>query len=619
MILPSCARAALLLFSLFALPASALACALHVAQALTDLQQTGPTAIGSSKLGAISWAGPAISGSWYAPSRSGEGIIVQALEDGSVIAIWFTFPPEGSSAKQAWILAQGGRIDGGRVRFDQVFTVRGPRFGPDFDPAARVIEPWGSLELNFTSCNEVELNYAGPASWGAATRTLQRLTSIDELGCDGKTRLTASGARAISGLRQRSAAWYDPSHSGEGWFIEELPNGQALSYWFTYDENGDQAWTVGVAAQSGDLLNIASSVRPIGTHFGSGFDASEIDRQAWGSYTLAFNSCSSGQLQYTSSLPGFGSGSLAPQRLTRLAGAVCLDSAPATPAGGIWTARATMPGAQSELATATLDGAFHVAGGFGAPRGFKRYDPQSNSWTTLADTPGARDHALAVNVAGSIYLTGGYSTTTGGDQANAGWKYLPVENRWEPVSSLPLFAASGAASFNGLAWFGNTSGELAQFDPRLQRRRIIPADASGGLRDHSQLVAFQGELWMIGGRSNIGETARVSIFDPASETWREGPSLQFPRGGFAAAASDSVLIVAGGEVVVSGLSVRNEVEAIVAGANSWTRLPDLPVAVHGVGGVISGNAFYALGGSTLAGGVRNGGDVQRYQWSSPTP
>ncbi len=608
-------RLSIICLALLASSASVFACTLHQTHAPPDHSHAHPAQAKLGKLGTFDWAGPAISGSWYAPTRSGEGIIVQALEDGSVIAIWFTFPPEGSTAKQAWILAQGGQIDGGRVRFDQVFTVRGPRFGPGFDPAARVIEPWGTLELNFGGCNELQLSYAGPANWGSATRTLQRLTSIDELGCAGKTRLTASGARAMSGLRQRSAAWYDPSHSGEGWFIEELPNGQALSYWFTYDENGDQAWTVGVAAQSGDLLNIASSVRPIGTHFGSAFDSSQIDRQAWGSYTLAFNSCSSGQLQYTSTLSGFGSGSLAPQRLTRLAGAVCLDAAPATPAGGSWTARATMPGAQSELATATLDGAFHVAGGFGAPRGFKRYDPQSNSWTTLADTPGARDHALAVNVAGSIYLTGGYSTTTGGDQSNAGWKYLPVENRWEPVSGLPLFAASGAASFNGLAWFGNTSGELAQFDPRLQRRRIISADSAGGTRDHSQLVAFQGELWMIGGRSSLGETARVSIFDPVSETWRDGPALQFARGGFAAAASGSVLIVAGGEVVVSGLAVRNEVEAIAAGADAWVRLPDLPIAVHGAGGAISGNAFYTLGGSTLAGGVRNGGDVQRYQWS----
>src|SRR5688572_24225781 len=62
------------------------------------------------------WVGPAFSGSWYSPARSGEGLIVQVLDNGSVIAIWFTFPPAGSSAKQAWILAQGGVIDGNRVR-----------------------------------------------------------------------------------------------------------------------------------------------------------------------------------------------------------------------------------------------------------------------------------------------------------------------------------------------------------------------------------------------------------------------------------------------------------------------------------------------------------------------
>jgi len=124
------------------------------------------------------WIGPAFSGSWYTPSRSGEGFIVQVLDNGSVVAIWFTFPPEGSAAQQAWIFAQGGMIDGNRVRFDQVFTTRGPRFGAGFDPAARVLQPWGTLELTFSDCNTGEVSYAGPTQWGSATRAMQRNTAV---------------------------------------------------------------------------------------------------------------------------------------------------------------------------------------------------------------------------------------------------------------------------------------------------------------------------------------------------------------------------------------------------------------------------------------------------------
>lgn len=562
------------------------------------------------------WIGPAFSGSWYAPARSGEGIIVQVLDNGSVIAIWFTFPPSGSVAKQAWILAQGGVIDGNRVRFDQVFTTRGPRFGPDFDPAARVVQPWGTLELSFSDCNTATITYAGPPQWGAATRTVQRLTSLDELGCNPRQRLTDTGARSLSGLRQRSAAWYDPTHSGEGWFIEELPDGRAINYWFTYDELGEQAWTVGVAERTGERIEVASSVRPVGTHFGDDFDAAEVRREAWGSHELTFDSCDVGRLTYHSTLPTFGSGTLRPQRLTRLAGAVCIDGTPRAPTGGTWSSGATMPVPQSEVATASINGRFYVAGGFGAPRGFKRYDPSNNTWSTLADLPGGRDHAQAVVIGDELFVTGGFRNDVAGDQTNAGWRYIEAENRWEAVPGLPGYTASSAAALNGYAYFASDTGALTQFDPKLRRARVIQGDALSYLRDHSQLVAFMGELWLIGGRGSAsGETQRVSIFDPASETWRAGPSMLFSRGGFAAATTATQIIVSGGEVIISGSLVRSATEAIAAGEARWSLLPNLPVPMHGVGGAVLGNAFYALGGSMAAGIALNRGQVQIYRWT----
>jgi hypothetical protein len=43
---------------------------------------------------------------------------------------WFTYPPAGSPAQQAWIYAQDGSIEGDRIRFASAITTRGPRFGP---------------------------------------------------------------------------------------------------------------------------------------------------------------------------------------------------------------------------------------------------------------------------------------------------------------------------------------------------------------------------------------------------------------------------------------------------------------------------------------------------------
>lgn len=143
---------------------------------------------------------------------------------------------------------------------------------------------------------------------------------------------------------------------------------------------------------------------------------------------------------------------------------------------------------------------------------------------------------------------------------------------------------------------------------------ILPPGSSTP-RDHSQLVAFQGELWMIGGRSPSRTTGIVSIFDPASETWRAGPLLATPRAGFAAASSGTLLVVAGGELITENpWRTISSVEAIAAGQGQWSALPTMPMPVHGVPGVMHGNAFYALGGSTQAGAATNPGAVQALRW-----
>lgn len=562
------------------------------------------------------WVGPAFSGTWYAPERSGEGFALQILDNGSAIALWFTYPPAGSAQQQAWMLAQDGRIEGDRVRFSNVYTTRGPRFGAGFDAGQLQLIPWGTIEFRFTGCNDGEVSYAGPAAWGSGAYLVTRLTAHAELECGGKRRLGAQGARSLEGLRQRGGLWFDPAHNGEGWVVEELPDGRAHMLWFTYDENGEQAWTSGVSATSGVRIDVTDNLRPVGTRFGADFDATRVVRRAWGRVEIDFDTCDRGVLRYTSPHAAFGSGTLRPIRLTRLAGAVCLDAMPAVPAGGTWSAGAAMPQPQSEMAYATLQGATYVAGGFGDPQGFKRYDPLSDSWTTLASLPGARHHALGVAWGfDHLYVAGGYVYDTG-ETASGGWRYIVPLDRWEPVAALPQVAASGAAALAGYAYFTDTSGAVHQYSRSTGLTRVIAGDARAP-RDHSQLVAFQGELWLIGGRTAFfSDSPRVSIYDPASETWRAGPSLGVARAGFAAAASDTLLMVAGGELLAANpVRALASVEAIAAGGDAWSRLPSLPTPVHGVAGAIHGNAFHVLGGSTVAATASNTGAVQIYRWA----
>jgi N-acetylneuraminic acid mutarotase len=218
-------------------------------------------------------------------------------------------------------------------------------------------------------------------------------------------------------------------------------------------------------------------------------------------------------------------------------------------------------------------------------------------------------------VGDSIYVTGG-NHNGGGDHSSWGWRYVIAEDRWEAIPTLPAVTQAGGAALAGFAYFGDVNGNLTQFDPRTRTTRPIPAAGGVVPRDHSQLVEFQGELWLIGGRQvNVRETVRVAIYDPASETWRPGPNLAFARAGFAVAATRELLIVAGGELLCcQPWRVLPAVEAIAAGADQWRALPDLPTPLHGFGGIIHGNAFYTVGGTIVAGAVTNQGIVQVLRW-----
>ena len=555
------------------------------------------------------WVGPAFSGSWYSTDRSGEGFILQVLDNGTALLLWFTYPPAGTNAQQAWIYADGGSIEGERIRFASAVTTRGGRFGATGGGVQAQRIAWGTVEFRFTSCNAGEVTYSGPGAWGSGTRQIVRLTQLADLGCSARTRVLSTGARSIEGLRQRSGAWYNPGSDADGWAIEELPGGGALVYWFTHDAAGEQAWTYGEATSAADRLQV-TNYRPVGTRFGSSFNPAQIAFNSWGTLDINFSGCNAGTLAYASVDSAFGSGTLAPARLTTLASAACHAQKPVVPANGTWTAGATMPVLESETGTAMVGTRACAAGGYPAHRTFQCYDVVANTWQVMPPLPGGRDHGEAVAHDGSIYFTGG-----GGEAGDSiGWRFDFAANQWVAVPELPNVSASGAAMLNGFAYFAGFNA-LFQFNPRTRQVRLIAGDGRAA-RDHSQLVAFQGELWFLGGRSGLGTVnGIVSIFDPASETWRAGPQMLAGRSGFAAAASATTLFVAGGENFgIQPFVTIASAEAISAGDAGWTAIPSLPHAVHGFGGVVHGNAFITLGGSRVPATAVNFGDVQIYRF-----
>ena len=174
--------------------------------------------------------------------------------------------------------------------------------------------------------------------------------------------------------------------------------------------------------------------------------------------------------------------------------------------------------------------------------------------------------------------------------------------------------AGAAVTLNDKIYIAGGSGgsqALLEFNPKQEGWRLLSAPAQA--REHVSAVVYEAELWLLGGRwFGQGELASVEIYTPATKTWRNGPPMQVPRAGFAAAVVDGHIMVAGGEVVFNGTETLDSVEMLGPDSVSWQMGPALPVPIHGVGGAAFDHRMLLLGGSIRAGAIENEGQVQIY-------
>jgi sugar lactone lactonase YvrE len=129
------------------------------------------------------------SGNWYDPAQSGIGFQIEAtaqIDAASglpvMVAIWFTFAPDGSAQK--WVFAQGPYDPASNTVILTAVLTSGGRFPPNFVPGDVEATPWGTLTFSFTDCNN------GTASWtstvpgyGSGSMPITRLTQIAGTTC----------------------------------------------------------------------------------------------------------------------------------------------------------------------------------------------------------------------------------------------------------------------------------------------------------------------------------------------------------------------------------------------------------------------------------------------------
>ncbi len=104
----------------------------------------------------------ALSGAWYSPARSGEGMMFDISSEGArnvIFVAWFAH----ESKKQRWL---AGSVDfpvGAKQAVIPLFVVEGTDFGNAFDPTKLTRTSWGTLTVAFT-CSKLTYSYLGPVN-----------------------------------------------------------------------------------------------------------------------------------------------------------------------------------------------------------------------------------------------------------------------------------------------------------------------------------------------------------------------------------------------------------------------------------------------------------------------
>jgi hypothetical protein len=295
-----------------------------------------------------------------------------------------------------------------------------------------------------------------------------------------------------------------------------------------------------------------------------------------------------------------------------------------------WSMGHAMPLARSEHGVAELDGKVWVLGGY--PPGrlptdlVQVYDPATSRWTLGPSLPRPLHHMMSAAVDGKLYVIGGEaegaSTGKPPEFVADTWVHDPAVGGWVARAPMPTArSGGGAAVVDGRIYVagGRPPGGSAfeVYDPATDRWEKLPDLPTQ--RNHLAMAAIGGKVIVAGGRFEPGAMAErtdvVEVYDPATRRWSRAAPLPAPVGGITGAAHAGCMFVFGGE------GERGHILGLTPTAfgydprsDRWTRLPDLPIAIHGLKGTaVIGGRIFLPGGAISLGGNTGTNVMQLYR------
>ena len=284
-----------------------------------------------------------------------------------------------------------------------------------------------------------------------------------------------------------------------------------------------------------------------------------------------------------------------------------------------WGKRAPLAEANSEMAVAYLDGKIYVVGGYPSTRKsvntIQVYDVASDTWRLTTPYPTPINHASAMGLNGVLYVIGGQINAGGRRERSrytaAVHAYDPVTAKWTPRAPMPTARSAMAHDvIDGKIYVAGgrppRGHDFAVYDPRADKWTTLPDLPTA--RNHIAAAAIGGKLYVAGGRFGGGFRSEITpaleVYDPGTNQWTTRRPMSEARGGLNGIAVNGCFHTFGGEHPTAGPSgVFPHHEVYDPKADAWTRLPDVPIPVHGVTGLVYVDGWIHLPG----GGTRQGG------------
>jgi N-acetylneuraminic acid mutarotase len=260
-------------------------------------------------------------------------------------------------------------------------------------------------------------------------------------------------------------------------------------------------------------------------------------------------------------------------------------------ATGVWTKKKPMPFAIHHAAVAAYGDRVYLFGGFRTPErggGWQpidnawEYDPVADAWKGLAPMSAPRGSAAVAAADGKFYVIGGVAAAAEPPNGQSGTALTIDDKRRHDVLA-----------------------RVEEYDLKADRwrsRTPVPTP-----RTQPAVVVKLGHIYVIGGRigsafASGSDTDIVEAYDPATDRWSAPLArLPSPRSDAGSALWRDLIVVAGGVTTKSdGTAVSSAVEAYDPAANAWKTLPPMPQPRAGFAAGVTGDRFYAVGGSTPA-------------------